>query len=104
MTTMRFNHMELTFPKGTLDAAFRKDVGRFYGEIFGWSSMDIDLLHQSCLYLQVDSGQFLLLAESDKPISATVNFIKCFVQSAISRKFSGNHLITSNYANSPGKR
>jgi hypothetical protein len=66
---MRFNHMELTLPKGTLDAAFRKDVGRFYGDRFGWSAMDIDLLQQSCLYLQVDPGQFLLLAESDKPIS-----------------------------------
>jgi len=66
---MRFNHMELTLPKGTLNAAFRKDVAGFYGSLFGWQTMDIDLLGQSCLYLQVDDGQFLLLAESDKPIS-----------------------------------
>jgi hypothetical protein len=66
---MRFNHMELTVPKGAVDAAFRSDVARFYGDLFGWTTMDIDLLNQSCLYLQVDDGQFLLLAESDRPIS-----------------------------------
>lgn len=69
MAKMRFNHMELTLPKGTLDAGFRKDAAAFYGDLFGWQTMDIDLLGQSCLYLQVDDGQFLLLAESDKPIS-----------------------------------
>ncbi len=68
MAKMRFNHMELTLPRGTMDATFREDVARFYGGIFGWSSMNIDLLRQSCLYLQVDDGQFLLLAESDKHI------------------------------------
>jgi len=63
---MRFNHMELTLPPGALDRAFREDVARFYGGIFGWSSLDVDLLGQSCLYLQVDEGQFLLLAESPR--------------------------------------
>ena len=65
---MRFNHMELTLPRGRMDAAFRQDVASFYGGIFGWSTSDIDLLGQSCLYLQVDDGQFLLLAESEKHI------------------------------------
>lgn len=70
MASMRFNHMELTLPKGTLDPKFRSDAAAFYGELFGWQTMDIDLLGQSCLYLQVDDGQFLLLAESEKPISS----------------------------------
>ena len=69
MPKMRFNHMELTLPAGTMDADFREDVARFYGGVLGWSTADIPLLGQSCLYLQVDDGQFLLLAESDKPIS-----------------------------------
>jgi hypothetical protein len=68
MPTMRFNHMELTFPKGSLDARFREDAERFYGGVFGWSTLDIDLLGQSCLYMQVDDGQFILLAESDRHI------------------------------------
>ena len=66
---MRFNHMELTLPPGTMDARFREDVARFYGGVFGWSATDIPLLGQSCLYLQVDDGQFLLLAESEKSIA-----------------------------------
>lgn len=70
MPRMRFNHMELTLPPGTLDRRFRDDVARFYGELFGWTQMDVDLLGQSCLYLQVDDGQFLLLAESPKPLSS----------------------------------
>ena len=66
---MRFNHMELTLPPDTMDATFRQDVARFYGGIFGWSTSDIELLGQTCLYVQVDDGQFLLLAESEKHVS-----------------------------------
>ena len=36
----RFNHMELTFPKGALDDATRKDIAAFYGEMFGWTSSE----------------------------------------------------------------
>jgi hypothetical protein len=68
MPRMRFNHMELTLPVGTMDRTFREDVARFYGGVLGWSAMDIDLLGQSCLYLQVDDGQFLLLAESERHV------------------------------------
>jgi hypothetical protein len=68
MPKMRFNHMELTLPPGSMDASFREDVARFYGGVFGWSTTDIDLLGQSCLYVEVDEGQFLLLAESEKHI------------------------------------
>ena len=67
---MRFNHMELTFPRGTLEPAFRKEVGDFYGDVFGWEASDVEVVGQNCLYLRVDDGQFLLCAESDKPISS----------------------------------
>ena len=67
---MRFNHMELTFPRGTLTQEFRDDVEAFYGSIFGWKSSDTELLGQTCRLLQPDPGQFILLAEGDKPMSS----------------------------------
>jgi hypothetical protein len=70
VSSMRFNHMELTFPRGTLDESFRSDVRRFYGELFGWTAMDVEVVGQRALYLQVDQGQFLLLAESDRPMQS----------------------------------
>ena len=68
--TVRFNHMELTFPPGTLDAEFRRDVAGFYGELFGWESSNVDIVGQNCQFLRVDDGQFLLLAEYERPMQA----------------------------------
>ena len=68
--TVRFNHMELTFPPGTLDDAYRTDVAAFYGQLFGWESANVEVVGQPCQYLRVDDGQFLLLAESPKPIQS----------------------------------
>jgi hypothetical protein len=62
--------MELTFPPGTLDAGFRRDVADFYRELLGWESSDVDIVGQSCHFLRVDDGQFLLLAESERPMQA----------------------------------
>ena len=70
MATLRFNHMELTFTPGTLDETFRRDVAVFYGELFGWESSDVDVVGQNCQYLRVDDGQFLLLAESERPMQS----------------------------------
>lgn len=70
MANVRFNHMELTFPRGTLDAAFRKEVADFYGDVFGWDARDVEVVGQNCLYLHVDDGQFLLCAESDEPLQS----------------------------------
>ena len=68
----RFNHMELTFPRGTLTPEFRADVDAFYGSIFGWRAIDTPVMGQSCHLLMLDDniGQFLLLAESDTPLSS----------------------------------
>src|SRR3954447_14352424 len=68
MTRARFNHMELTFERGTLDGALRADIDAFYGDVFGWQAKDIDLLDQKCHFLRIDEGQFILLAESKKPM------------------------------------
>ncbi len=68
MTRVRFNHMELTFPRGTLTDAFRAEVADFYGGVFGWEARSVRVVGQDCLYLDVDEGQFLLFAEADDPI------------------------------------
>ena len=67
---MRFNHMELTFARGTLNAELREEIDAFYGSIFGWKTTDTEVVGQQCHLLQPDPDQFILLAESDKPISS----------------------------------
>jgi len=70
MGIMRFNHMELTFGPGQLDEKTKAEIRTFYGEVLGWPSLDVHILGQDALLLQVDEAvsQFLLLAESPKPI------------------------------------
>jgi hypothetical protein len=67
---MRFNHMELTFPRGTLTDDFREEVDGFYGSVFGWRGFDTKVVGQTCHILMPDPDQFILLAESDKPMSS----------------------------------
>ena len=67
---MRFNHMELTFAHGTLTDAFREEIDSFYCSVFGWKATDADVVGQSCHILLPDPDQFILLAESKKPISS----------------------------------
>ena len=67
---MRFNHMELTFPLGTLTRQFREEVAAFYESVFGWGATDVEVVGQQCYLLQADPEQFILLAESRKPMSS----------------------------------
>jgi hypothetical protein len=68
---IRLNHMELTFPKGTLTDVFRKEVDDFYGSIFGWRGIDTQVVGQDVHILLIgDRGDFILLAESSKPMSS----------------------------------
>jgi hypothetical protein len=67
---MRFNHMELTFPVGALTTEFREEIDAFYGSVFGWSATDTKVVGQLCHLLMVDREQFILLAESDRPMSS----------------------------------
>lgn len=64
--------MELTLPEGTLDDVFRKEVDAFYGDVFGWTGVDTEVVGQLChVMLTGDpSGDFILLAESPKPMSS----------------------------------
>lgn len=70
MATMRFNHMELTFARGALSRETRSEIADFYGEVFGWSASDVEVVGQNCLYLSIDEGQFILCAETDNPIQS----------------------------------
>ena len=46
---MRFNHMELTFPVGSLTATLREEIDGFYSSIFGWAALDTDVVGQSVI-------------------------------------------------------
>lgn len=70
MATMRFNHMEMTFPRGTLTEEYRCAVDDFYCGVLGWRALDTVVVGQSCHLLQPDDGQFILLAESGKPMDS----------------------------------
>jgi hypothetical protein len=72
MPPLRFNHMELTLAKGALDEKTRADVKRFYGELFGFEALDVEVLGQLGLLLRTDpeTSQFLLVTEAREPLHA----------------------------------
>src|SRR5256885_17106493 len=71
MPEMRFNHMELTFPRGTLTTELREEIDAFYGSVFGWTGVDAEVVGQMChILLSEEAQQFILLAESDKPMQS----------------------------------
>ena len=72
MSSLRFNHMELTLAEGELDPATREQVRQFYGEIFGFEALDVPILGQLGLLLRTDAetSQFLLLTETPKPMQS----------------------------------
>lgn len=67
---LRFNHMEITVPKGHLDA-HRADIREFYSALFGFDSLDVPILGQIGLLLRTDpdTSQFLLITEQTKHLS-----------------------------------
>ena len=64
--------MELTFPRGALDETTRADIAAFYGEMFGWRGVDVELFDQKNFLLAGEDGaqSFILLAEADKHMQA----------------------------------
>jgi hypothetical protein len=63
---MRFNHMELTLPKGTITDDFRADLESFYGGVVGWEIKQTKVLDLDATLLLPDDGQFILVAEATK--------------------------------------
>jgi hypothetical protein len=70
MPQVRFNHMELTVPRGTLDDAMRADLASFYGGVLGWETMDVEIVGGTQFLMRPDEGQFILVAEHDRPLQA----------------------------------
>jgi hypothetical protein len=70
MAQVRFNHMELTVARGALDQELRDDLSAFYGGVLGWETRDVEILGGTQFLMRPDDGQFILVAESGKPISA----------------------------------
>ena len=68
---IRFNHMELTVPKGEL-AAHRADITAFYGDVFGFDALDVPILKQTGLLLRTDpeTSQFILVTEQRQHMSS----------------------------------
>ena len=64
---MRFNHMELTFARGTLTDAFREEVDAFYGSVFGWKSTDADVVGQRCHILLTGKSAYALSGRITMP-------------------------------------
>ena len=66
MAALRFNHMELTLPVGTL-ARDRNAIVSFYDEVFGFEAIDVPLFDSTGLLLRTDpeTSQFLLLMEQE---------------------------------------
>ena len=67
----RFNHMELTLPKGELEAR-RGEIAEFYREIFGFDSIDVPILGQNGLLIRTDpeTSQFILVTEQNKHLQS----------------------------------
>lgn len=70
MANVRINHMELTFAEGELTATKKKAIGDFYQQLFGWNTLEVEIVGQKALLLMIDEevSQFILCAESPKPI------------------------------------
>lgn len=67
---LRFNHMELTVPIGMLKRE-RKNIADFYGEIFGFSCIevpmvDLDVPDKYLISTDTEFSQFFFLAEDPK--------------------------------------
>jgi hypothetical protein len=69
MGALRFNHMELTMPRGSLSAE-RANLTGFYKEVFGFDAIDVPLFDQTGLLFMTDPAvsQFILLMEQDEPL------------------------------------
>ena len=70
MARVRFNHMELTVPKGTHTPELRGEIRAFYGDVLGWMVSDVEIVGGLQLLLRPDETQFILVAESSRPLQA----------------------------------
>ncbi|MCG8673303.1 MAG: VOC family protein [Pseudomonadales bacterium] len=68
--TLRFNHMELTVPKGTLIKE-KENLSSFYGEVFGFEVIEVPMvderIQETKLLMRTDpeTSQFMFIVEQD---------------------------------------
>ncbi|HMC52723.1 MAG TPA: VOC family protein [Acidimicrobiales bacterium] len=66
----RFNHVAMSMPAGSLDAAGRKAIVDFYGQVFGWEELPTLTEDGRRLVLQAYRyDQFVFLIADDEPMS-----------------------------------
>lgn len=65
MPALRFNHMELTMPPGSLSEQARAEICAFYADVFEFDALEVPLFGEKGLLLRTDAetSQFLLLME-----------------------------------------
>ncbi|MEM9621460.1 MAG: hypothetical protein AAF993_07405 [Pseudomonadota bacterium] len=67
---LRFNHMELTIPKGTLTDEWIGDFEAFYGDVFGWSGKRWRSLGGYLVDAGDNQDQFLLVVDAEKHLQS----------------------------------
>lgn len=65
----RLNHVALSVPPDTLDAAGRAEICEFYGDCFGWAELPTQTVDRRTMVLAVGHwDQFVFLHAEDEPM------------------------------------
>ena len=68
-TPAPLNHVAISMPRASLDAAGRADILAFYGDVFGWTELPDQEEPGNPLILATGAfGQFIYLLPSDDPM------------------------------------
>ena len=67
--TPRFNHVAMSIPAELLGEEGRRDIVRFYDEVFGWKELPTETVHGKKLVLSAYTyEQFVFLIADDPPM------------------------------------
>ena len=68
--TPRFNHVAMSLPADLLGEEGRRDIVRFYDEVFGWKELPTETVDRKKLVLSAYTyEQFVFLIADDPPMS-----------------------------------
>jgi hypothetical protein len=69
--TPRFNHVAMSLPADLLGEEGRRDIARFYDEVFGWKELPTETVDRKKLVLSAYTyEQFVFLIADDPPMVA----------------------------------
>jgi hypothetical protein len=69
--TPRFNHVAMSLPADLLGDEGRRDIVRFYDEVFGWKELPTETVDRKKLVLSAYTyEQFVFLIADDPPMTA----------------------------------